>query len=93
MVWENKVKLIVMLCPEFEREKEEPMNYCLGQKFKDADVVGHEHFVGPENNKEFIKIKLLSREQIGETLILRRLELTMNSNLEINRQNSGPFEQ
>tara|TARA_B110000285_G_scaffold168032_1_gene187933 strand:+ start:109 stop:741 length:633 start_codon:yes stop_codon:yes gene_type:complete len=93
MVWENKVKLIVMLCPEFEREKEEPMNYCLGQKFKDADVVGHEHFVGPENNKEFIKIKLLSREQIGETLILRRLELTMNSDLEVNRQNSGPFEQ
>ena len=30
MVWENKVKLIVMLCPEYEREREEPMNYCLG---------------------------------------------------------------
>ena len=49
--------------------------------------------MGPENNKEFIKIKLLSRDQIGETLILRKLELTMNSDLEVNRQNSGPFEQ
>ena len=91
MVWENKIKLIVMLCPEFEREKEEPMNYCLGQKFKELDVIGHEYFVGPENNKEFMKIKLLGREKITETLILRKLELTLSS-LNVNRQNSGPFE-
>ena len=60
--------------------------------YRDEDTVGHEHFVGPEKNKEFMKIKLLSREQISETLILRRLELSFSGNLDVTRQNSGPFE-
>ena len=91
MIWDNKVKLIVMLCPEFEHDKQEPMNYCLGQKYKEDDIVGQEYLVGPENNREFMKIKLLSRDKITDTLILRRLELSLNCN--VNRQNSGPFEQ
>jgi protein tyrosine phosphatase len=61
MVWENKVKLIVMLCPEFEREREEPMNYCMGQESGQQENEGDEHHVGPDGNKDFIKIKLLSR--------------------------------
>jgi hypothetical protein len=61
MIWENKVKLIVMLCPEYV-DREEPMNYCLGQGDGKEEKVGHEYLVGPEGNKEFMKIKLLKRE-------------------------------
>jgi protein tyrosine phosphatase len=70
MVWENKVTLIVMLCPFGDYDKSECIDY-----WSLNDKVGDLCLVGPSSNESLLKIRFMEKKFINERMTLRKLKL------------------
>ena len=82
MIWENNVKLVVMVCPVTgPRSIEESINYWedLTEPGQTSDIEG------------VFNIKLLEVTHINQNVIKRKFELTLTG-LTLTKQSSGPFE-
>lgn len=75
MIWQNKVNLIVMLCPFYKGEqevkgmgsREECINY-----WKELQEVGHVASIKDNKNQVMFELKLIDKKQLKPSMELRR---------------------
>lgn len=73
MIWENKVQLLIMLCPLKNDKDKDKQEECINYWGVENE--------GQSTNSSFMenfKITLVRKVDINENIILRQLELTMN---------------
>jgi protein tyrosine phosphatase len=70
MVWENRVSLIVMLCPYGDSDTAECIEY-----WSHSDKEGAVSLVGPDGNEGLLKIKCQEKKKVNERITLRKLIL------------------